>query len=64
MTTNYFKEKLQLEVEELETKLEKLDNFLMDDNNVVEDMQKALLQVQATAMNTYLQCLKERLCRL
>ena len=30
----------------------------------IDNVQKALLKVQATAMNTYNQCLKERLERL
>ncbi len=62
---NDFKTRLIDEKNQLEEKLDKLDNFLMSDNlSKVEDVQKALLQVQATAMNTYLQCLKERIERL
>ena len=60
-----FKTRLETEKSELEEKLNKLDAFLMSEKvNGVDDVQKALLQVQATAMNTYLQCLKERIERL
>jgi hypothetical protein len=60
-----FKTRLKTEKSELEEKLNKLDAFLMSEKvNSVDDVQKALLQVQATAMNTYLQCLKERIERL
>ena len=60
-----FKTRLILEKQELEEKLDKLDAFLTSEKlEEVEDVQKALLQVQATAMNTYLQCLKERIERL
>ena len=60
-----FKTRLIDEQVQLEEKLNKLDNFLMSEKiNDVDDVQKALLQVQATAMNTYNQCLKERLERL
>ena len=60
-----FKERLVEEQAQLEEKLNKLDAFLISEKvKAVDDVQKALLQVQATAMNTYLQCLKERLERL
>ena len=60
-----FKTRLETEKSELEEKLNKLDAFLMSEKvNSVDDVQKALLHVQATAMNTYLQCLKERIERL
>ena len=60
-----FKTRLVEEQAQLEEKLNKLDAFLMSEKvNSVDDVQKALLQVQATAMNTYLQCLKERIERL
>lgn len=47
---------------QLEEKLDKLDEFLMHkeaDNLEPEDL--SLLKVQATAMNTYLQCLVQRI---
>lgn len=60
-----FKTRLETEKVELEEKLDKLDAFLVSENvNKVADTQQALLRVQATAMNTYLQCLKERIERL
>lgn len=60
-----FKTRLVEEQGELEEKLDKLDSFILSDNfNKIDNVQKALLKVQATAMNTYNQCLKERLERL
>jgi hypothetical protein len=60
-----FKECLIEEQKQLEEKLAKLDDFLLSEKvKKIDDVQKALLQVQATAMNTYNQCLKERLERL
>lgn len=60
-----FKVRLHTEQKELEEKLNKLDAFLASEKvDSVDDVQKALLHVQATAMNTYNQCLKERLDRL
>lgn len=62
---NDFRTRLESEQTELEEKLNKLDAFLVSEKaNSVNDVQKALLHVQATAMNTYNQCLKERLSRL
>jgi len=60
-----FKTRLVEEREQLEERLNKLDVFLLSEKvKEIENVQKALLQVQATAMNTYLQCLKERIERL
>lgn len=60
-----FKERLQEEKAQLEERLNRLDTFLQSEKvKEIDDVQKALLQVQATAMNTYLQCLLERLERL
>lgn len=62
---NDFKTRLETEKTELEERLSRLDSFLISEKvKSIDDVQKALLQVQATAMNTYLQCLKERLERL
>lgn len=62
---NPFKAKLIDERVQLEEKLDKLNAFLYSDKvEEIDDAQKALLQVQSAAMNTYLQCLKERLERL
>lgn len=60
-----FKERLVIEQEELSNRLDKLNDFLLSEKvNNIDDVQLALLQVQATAMNTYLQCLNERINRL
>ena len=60
-----FKTRLTEEQAQLEEKLDKLDSFLLSEKvNGIDDIQKALLAVQATAMNTYNQCLKERLERI
>ena len=60
-----FLERLKTEATELEEKLDKLDSFLdSEKSNDIDDVQKALLSVQATAMNTYLQCLMQRIKRL
>ena len=60
-----FKTRLIDEKQQLEEKLNKLDAFLVSEKvKDVDDVQKALLFVQATAMSTYLQCLKERIDRL
>lgn len=60
-----FKSRLVEEKSQLEEKLNKLDDFLLSEKvKDIDDVQKALLYVQATAMNTYLQCLKERIERL
>ena len=60
-----FKTRLIEEKNQLEEKLDKLDAFLVSDKvEDIADVQKALLFVQATAMNTYLRCLEERIERL
>ena len=60
-----FKTRLETEKVELEEKLNKLDAFLVSEKvKDIDDVQKAILQVQRTAMNTYLQCLKGRIERL
>ena len=60
-----FKERLVEEQAQLEEKLMKLDAFRMSEKfDKIDDVQKALLNVQSAAMNTYNQCLKERLERL
>lgn len=62
---NDFKSRLIEEQKALEEKLNKLDSFLMSEKvSDVDDTQKALLKVQATAMNAYNQCLLERIERL
>lgn len=60
-----FKDRLVLEHNDLEEKLNKLDDFLLSEKVVsLEPVQRTLLLIQATSMNTYLTCLKERLSRL
>ncbi len=60
-----FKDRLIDEQAQLEEKLMKLDAFRMSEKfDKIDDVQKALLNVQSAAMNTYNQCLKERLERL
>lgn len=60
-----FKTRLDTEKKELEERLNKLDAFLISEKvKDIDDAQKSLLRVQATAMNTYLQCLEERIERL
>ena len=62
---NELKERLEKEKNELQYNLDRLDSFLFSPKvDTIDDVQKALLYVQATAMNTYLQCLKERISRL
>lgn len=62
---NDFITRLQEEKAQLEEELHKLDSFLFSEKvEEIDDVQRALLQVQASAMNTYLQCLRERLQRL
>lgn len=57
-----FKTRLVEEQLQLEEKLDKLDSFILSDNfNKIDNVQKALLKVQATAMNTYNQCLKRKI---
>jgi hypothetical protein len=59
------KTRLVEEQSQLEKKLDELDDYLMSEEvNDADDTQRALMQVQATAMNTYNQCLKERIERL
>lgn len=59
-----FKSRVVEEKEQLEKKLYKLDAFLESEKaKEVDDVQLALLHVQATAMNAYLQSLKERIER-
>lgn len=62
---NELKSKLIKEQKELTEKLDKLDAFLISEKiETIDDVQRALLHVQATAMNTYSQCLLERIVRI
>ena len=60
-----FKSRLVTEKEELEEKLIKLTDFNQSEKaDGIDPIQKSLLIVQASAMYTYLECLKARLERL
>jgi hypothetical protein len=60
-----FLERLHDERVELRNKYEKLDGFLFTEEfEKLDDVQAALLQIQHSAMKTYLQCLNERIVRL
>lgn len=54
--------RLKEERDELKLKQAKLADFLFTENfDSVEEIQKGLLQIQLSAMTTYLKCLNERL---
>jgi len=60
-----FKQRLETERVELEEKLNKLNSFNQSDEvDKIDPIQKSFLIIQAGAMYTYLECLKERLSRL
>ena len=60
---NDFKSRLIEEQAQLEEKLKKLNDFIQNEK-VIDPVQKSLLLVQAGAMHTYNECLKARLERL
>ena len=60
-----FKARLVEEQAQLEEKLNKLNDFNQSEKvNEIDPVQKSLLIIQAGAMYTYNECLKERLARL
>ncbi len=60
-----FKSRLVEEQAQLEEKLNKLNNFNQSEKSTeIDPVQKSLLIIQAGAMYTYNECLKERLARL
>lgn len=60
-----FKDRLTIEQKELLEKIVKLKSFIMSDKILsVEPIQKALLEVQLKAMETYSECLSQRLFKL
>lgn len=60
-----FKKRLIEEQVQLEDKLTKLNAFLgSEKSKCVDPVQRSLLIIQAGAMYTYNECLKERLARL
>lgn len=65
MEEETFLTRLVKERDELKDRLDKLDNFLMSDKaKEIDPIQRDLLQIQSTSMNTYLTCLETRLGRL
>ena len=57
-----FKERLELEYVELKVKGEKLNDFIYSENfSKIDPLQQSLLKVQIKAMETYLECLIERI---
>lgn len=60
-----YKQKMEAEKEELEVRLEKLNAFNQSEEaNEIAPEQKSISRIQAGAMYTYLECLKESLARL
>ena len=60
-----FKSRLVEEQAQLEEKLNKLNGFNQSEKAYeIDPVQKSLLIIQAGAMYTYNECLKERLARL
>ena len=60
-----FKQRLETERAELDERLNKLDDFLLSEKaNEIDPVQKSILNIQSSAMYTYLKCLDERLERL
>lgn len=60
-----FKDRLIIEHDKLEEKLDKLNIFNNSEKaNEIDPVQRTLLRIQAGAMYTYLECIKERLVRL
>lgn len=57
-----FIERLKIERNELDTKLSKLKLFIETDGfKSINLLQQSLLKIQAQAMETYYQCLEQRL---
>lgn len=56
-------ERLYHEKNELEIKINKLSDFIVNNTaySQVEDFQKSLMNIQLTAMKNYLECLRQRL---
>ena len=60
-----FKDRLLIENKELLERLVKLKSFVMSEKiDTIDPLQKALLQVQLKAMETYSECLTIRLSNL
>ena len=57
-----FRDRLREEFTELDTKLEKLDDFIKSENiHKIDRIQSSLLFIQVASMKTYHRCLYERL---
>ena len=57
-----FLERLELEYVELKVKGEKLNEFIYSENfSKIDPLQQTLLKIQIKAMETYLECLIERI---
>lgn len=57
-----FKERLELEYVELKVKSDKLSEFIDSDKfYTIDYVQRSLLRIQLKAMETYLQCLIDRI---
>jgi len=62
---NDFKSRLVEEQAQLQEKLNKLNDFNKSEKpSGIDPVQKTLLNIQAAAMHTYNECLKERISRL
>lgn len=60
-----FKERLIDEKQELDLKIEKLTQFIGSENfKKIDGVQMTLLNIQLKSMETYSQCLLERIVRL
>jgi len=59
------KQRLQTEKDELEASLNRLNAFnASEEANEIDQIQRSISIIQAGAMYTYLECLKEALARL
>lgn len=62
---NEFKQRLETEKTELENRLNKLNDFnASEEAKKTDQVQRSISRIQAGAMYTYLECLKEALARL
>ena len=60
-----FKERLKEEKTDLNEKMQKLRDFIASENfKKIDNVQMTLLNIQIKAMETYSQCLLERIVRL
>ena len=60
-----FLERLENEIDKLRGRLLRLNEFIVSEKfNNIDEIQQILLNVQEKAMQTYLQCLRERLFQL